>query len=307
MVFIAKGAQIFDQLPNQFESFFPSDQSLADGKLASVLARAGGTQPGLLTRIQAETITQGLQLVQQQKAILVGDFLQSKMAALVSFTTDAWGLKVPQGLFASVPFPTSEFEDPILAAMASVELNLALASISAVPIVGKLVGLFVNIGMALAKLFRAQEEDPALPPLLLPWTRYGRDKDEDLVNEGLILSTAGDVDWTSVWLPGLGGKWSFERAADAQGKEMPGARVYAPLVGKEVGWSRGQGLGAMPNTLRVAGPVQTLVDERLRDLAWSGDVGAKGDWELQKRYIVRGDTRWRADRVDGQCRGRHDR
>ncbi len=295
MVFIPKGAQVFDQLPSQFESFFPSEQSLADGKLASVLARAGGTTPGLLTRVQAETITQGLQLVQQQKAILVGDFLESKMPALVSFTTDAWGMKVPQGLFASVPFPTSDIEDPLLAAMAGVGLNLALNAISAVPIVGKIVGLIVNIGMALAKLFQAQEEDPALPPLLLPWTRYGRDKDEDLVNKGLILSTAGTVDWTNVWLPGLGGTWSFERAADAQGKEMPGARVYAPLVGKEVGWSRGQGLGAIPNTLRVAGPVQTLVDNRLRDLAWSGDVGAKGEWELQKRYILRGDTRKSAE------------
>jgi len=291
MVFIPKGSQIFDQLPSQFESFFPSEQSLADGKMASVLARAGGSGQGLLTRVQAETITQGLQLVQQAKAVLVGDFLSAKLPQLVSFTQDSWGQKIPQGLFASVPFPNAMTEDPILGAMADVGLKTALSAISAVPIVGRIAGLIVNVGMALARLFAAREVDVELPPLLLPWTRYGRDKDEDLVNKGLILSTAGGVDWTSVWLPGLGGTWTFARASDEQGKEIPGARVYAPLVGKEVGWSRGSGLGAIPNTLRVAGPVQTLPDNRLRDLGYSGDADAKSDWEHQKRFILRGDTR----------------
>ena len=112
MAFIPKGSQIFDQLPSQFESFFPSEQSFADGKLASVLARAGGKNVDLLTRVQAETITQGLQLVQQQKAILVGDFLTARMPQLVGFATDQWGQKVPQGLFASVPFPTSAIANP---------------------------------------------------------------------------------------------------------------------------------------------------------------------------------------------------
>lgn len=295
MAFIPKGSPIFDQLPGQFESFFPSEQSLADGKLASVLARAGGKGVDLLTRVQAESITQGLQLVQQQKAILVGDFLTARMPQIVSFATDQWGQKVPQGLFASVPFPTSAIEDPLLGAMAGVGLNLALNAISAVPIVGKIIGLAVNIGMALARLFKAQDVDPALPPLLVPWTKYGRDKDEDLVNKGLILTTAGRVDWTHVWLPGLGGAWSYERVSDSNGKEMPGGRVFAPLDGKQVGWSRGLGLGAIPNTLRVAGPVQTLVDNRLRDLAYSGDKAAKSEWERQKRFFIRGDSREKAE------------
>jgi hypothetical protein len=295
MAFIPKGSPIFDQLPSQFESYFPSEQSYADGKLASVLARAGGKGVDLLTRVQAETIMQGLQLVQQQKAILVGDFLTARMPQLVGFATDQWGQKVPQGLFASVPFPTSAIEDPLLGAMAGVGLNLALNAISAVPIVGKIIGLVVNIGMALARLFKAQDLDPELPPLLLPWTRYGRDKDEDLVNKGLILTTAGRVEWTHVWLPGLGGAWSYERVSDGNGKEMPGGRVFAPLDGKQVGWSRGLGLGAIPNTLRVAGPVQTLVDNRLRDLAYSGDRAAKNEWERQKRFVIRGDSREKAE------------
>jgi hypothetical protein len=295
MAFIPKGSPIFDQLPSQFESFFPSEQSFADGKLSSVLARAGGKNVDLLTRVQAETITQGLQLVQQQKAVLVGDFLTARMPQLVGFAADQWGQKVPQGLFASVPFPTSAIEDPLLNAMAGVGLNLALNAISAVPIVGKIIGLVVNIGMALAKLFSAQNLDPELPPLLVPWTKYGRDKDEDLVNKGLILTTAGRVDWTHVWLPGLGGTWSYERVADGNGKEMPGGRVFAPLDGKQVGWSKGIGLGAIPNTLRVAGPVQTLVDRRLRDLAHAGDKAAASEWEREKRYILRGDSREKAE------------
>jgi len=295
MAFIPRGSPIFDQLPSQFESFFPSEQSFADGKLASVLARAGGKNVDLLTRVQAETITQGLQLVQQQKAILVGDFLTARMPQLVGFATDQWGQKVPRGLFASVPFPTSAVEGPLLDAMADVGLNLALDAISAVPIAGKIIGLIVNIGMALSRLFRAQDLSPELPPLLVPWTRYGRDKDEDLVNQGLILTTAGRVDWTHVWLPGLGGTWSYERVSDASGKEMPGGRVFAPLDGKQVGWSKGIGLGAIPNTLRVAGPVQTLVDNRLRDLAHAGDAAARREWERQKRFVLRGESRAKAE------------
>lgn len=295
MAFIPKGSPIFDQLPTQFESFFPSEESFADGKLASVFARAGGSGADLLTRVQAESITQGLQLVQQQKAVLVGDFLTSRMPDLVGFATDMWGQKVPRGLFASVPFPASAIEDPLLNAMAGVGLNLALNAISAIPIVGKIIGLIVNIGMALARLFKAQDADPELPPLLVPWSKYSRALDEDLVNKGLILTTAGRVDWTHVWLPGLGGAWSYERASDGGGKEMPGARVFAPLDGKQVGWSRGVGLGAIPNTLRVAGPVQTLVDNRLRDLAYSGDQEAKSQYNLQMRYILRGDERKKAE------------
>jgi len=291
MAFIPKGSPIFDQLPSQFQSYFPSEQSLLDNKLASVLERAGGKNAELLTRVQAETITQGLQLVQQQKAILVGDFLTTSMPQLVGFARDQWGQKVPTGLFASVPFPTSALEAPLLDAMAGVGLNLALDAISAVPIAGKIIALVVNIGMALARLFGAQEADPEVPPLLVPWARYARDPDEDLVNKGLIMTTAGRVDWTHVWLPGLGGAWSFERAADSGGKEMPGARVFAPLDGKKVGWSKGVGLGAIPNTLRVAGPVQTIVDNRLRDLGYAGDRAARAEWERRQRFILRGDDR----------------
>lgn len=295
MAFIPKGSPIFDQLPSQFQSFFPSEQSFADGKLSAVLTKAGGSGVELLTRVQAESITQGLQLVQQQKAILVGDFLTSKMPQLVSFATDAWGQKVPQGLFASVPFPSAAIEDPLLNAMAGVGMNLALNAISAIPIAGKIIGLIVNIGMALARLFKAQSTDVELPPLLVPWTKYSRALDEDLVNKGLILTTAGRVDWTHVWLPGLGGAWRYERASDNNGKEMPGARVFAPLDGKQVGWSRGSGLGAIPNTLRVAGPVQTLPDNRLRDLSYTGDVAAKNEYNLRMRFIVRGDERKQAE------------
>ncbi len=292
---IPKGSPIFDQLPSQFSSFFPSEQSLVDGKLQAVITSAGGKQGDLLVRLQAETITQGLQLVAREKAVMVGDFLSSAMPALVSFKEDSWGQKVPQGLFASVPFPATTFEDPMLGAMVEVGLNLALNAVSAVPIVGRLIGLFLNIGMALAKLLKSSEGDPEVPRLLVPWTRYSRDRDEDLVNKGLIQSTAGTVSWTNVWLPGLGGEWQFNRVTEDGSKEKAGARVYAPMVGKSVGWGTVAGLGAIPNTLRVAGPVQTIVDDRLRSLAWAGDAEAKRDWALETRYILRGDSRKTAE------------
>ena len=282
MVFIPKGSQVFDQLPDEFQSFFPSEQSLADGKLASVLERSGGsTGADLMTQIQAQSVTQGLQLVMRAKAVYAGDFLSEKMPQIVSFADDNFGLKVPQGLFASVPFPATVLEDPLLNAMAGVGLKLALDAVSAIPVAGKIIALVVNIGMALAKLFGAGEKDPEVPPLLLPWTKYQRDPDEDLINKGL-MTTASSVDWTQIWLPALDGTWSYEHAADSQGKEMPGARVYAALVGKTVGWSKGTGFGALPNTLRVAGPVQTTPDPRAE---------AAG---LEK-YIVRGDDRETAE------------
>lgn len=289
---IAKGDAIFAALPQYYLSSFPSDASLVEGQLSTLLTRVTAAKPGLLAQAQAESITSGLQLVQQAKATVAGDFLISMMPKLVSFKTGVGGQPLVQGLFGSVSFPTSLSEDAIRDAMIQSGLNVALTAISAIPIVGKFAGLFVNLGMALADLLGANDVSVALPPLLVPWAKYSKASDEDLVNLFLVKLYGQGVDWTDIWRPALKGEWRYERASDEQGQEMPGARVFAPLdKHNEVGWT-GVGLGAVPNTMRQAAPVQTIEDTRLRDLAYAGFADAKSEWERRKRYALNSDRQY---------------
>lgn len=240
-----------------------------------------------MARVQAESFTNGLQLVLQEKAINAGDFLMSQMPKLVSFKSDQWGQKVPQGLFAPVSFPTSNIESDILGAMANVGLNVALNAISAIPIIGRFAGLFVNLATMVLDLLGKKEESPQLPPLLVPWANYTRESDNDLVNLYLIKVFGGSFDWTNIYRPALRGTWSYELAAE-DGQEKPGARVFAPLKkGGEPAWT-GEGLGAIPNTMRMAAPVQTIQDRRLWDTVYGSEQHkqAKADYARRVRYAL---------------------
>lgn len=264
---------IFAGVLDQFTSGYPSEASLVDGQLGALVSQGKGS--ALYARLQAETIIGGLQMVFKEKATRAGDFLMAQLPELAYFKEDnLLGQKVPQGLFGEPPFPTTLVDDDIFNAIAGVGMNVALSVISSVPIVGRFVSLFVNLGMAIAGLIGAQDIDEALPPLLVPWAKYTKDSDEELVGNYLVKLYGGTSDWSPIWMPALkGGEWRYERAAE-DGVEKPGARVFAPINGKgEVQWSVEGDLGAIPNTMRQAAPVQTIEDTRLRDIAW----GVQGD------------------------------
>lgn len=267
---------IFGAVPATFTSGYPSQASLVDGQLGTLIAK--GKSPGLFARLQAETIVGGLQLVFKEKATRAGDFLMSQLPELAFFKDDKLlGQKVPQGLFGDPPFPTTLVDDEIFNAIASVGMNVALGMISNVPIVGRFVSLFVNLGTAIAGLISAQGVDEELPPLLVPWGKYTKESDQELVENYLVKLYGGTADWTPIWMPALkGGEWRYERASE-DGIEKPGARVFAPINGKgEVQWSVEGNLGGVPNTMRQAAPVQTIEDTRLRNIAW----GIQGDGPL---------------------------
>lgn len=259
---------IFKSVPEVFSSGYPSEASLVDGQLGTLIGQGKGS--ALYARLQAETITGGLQMVLQEKATRAGDFLTSQLPELAYFKVDKLlGQKVPQGLFGEPAFPTTLVDDEIFNAIANVGMNVALGLISNVPIVGRFVSLFVNLGLSIADLVSAQDVDEELPPLLVPWAKYTKASDEELVGNYLVKLYGGTTDWTPIWMPALkGGEWRYERAAE-DGIEKPGARVFAPINGKgEVQWSTEGNLGGVPNTMRQAAPVQTIEDNRLRDLAW---------------------------------------
>lgn len=278
------GDPVFARVPPWFSSKFPSDAVQFDGQVSTLYADLTKRSPTLLTQLQSSNILGGLQLVTQYKAVYAGDFLMSMMPSLISSTTGYGGKSIVQGLWGQVSFPASISADDIRDAMVQTGLNIALQAISAVPVIGRFAGLFVNIGMALAELLGANEADPAIPPLLVPWIKYSKDTDEELVQTFLVNVFAQDVDWTNIWRPALKGTWRYERAANEQGQEMPGARVFAPLdKHNEVGWTP-SGLGAIPNTMRQAAPVQTIEDVRLRNLAYQGFADAKSEYERRRRY-----------------------
>lgn len=260
MAKLEKGS-IFAAVPEVFTSSYPSEDALAEGQLGALLKHAQSASPELFSRLQAETLTGGLQRVLMEKATLAGDFLTKDLPLLAYFKTDkVLGQIVPQGLFGPPTFPASLIADDFVRSMVDVGLNMAMSMVSAVPIVGRFAQLFVNIGMGIAEMFKDDEPLPEIP-MLVPWAEYTRTTDEELVEKFLVKQYGGASDWTPIWLPALGGTWRYERAADKEGKEMEGARIYAPITQKGLGkgvvdWTP-PGLGAVPNTMRQAGPVQT--------------------------------------------------
>lgn len=292
MAKLDKNDSVFLGLADQFTSAFPSDRVSLDKQVSTLYQDQVQRKPGLLVQRQAETIVDGLQLVAKNKAVFVGDFLMTMMPDLIRSKAGVGGHPVVQGLWGAVSFPTEGGEEALLDAMKATSLNLALQAISSIPIIGKFAGLFVNLGFALAELLGAGEVDEQLPPLLVPWSNYIRETDEALVQDFLIGEYGQAVDWTNIWRPALKGTWRYERASDEDGQEMPGARVFAPLDKHlEVGWSP-PGLGAIPNTMRQAAPVQTIADTRIRDLAYKGFADAKSDYENAKRYAYNSDGQY---------------
>jgi hypothetical protein len=256
---------IFQAVKEPFISGYPSEDSLAEGQLGALIKASKATAPALFARIQAEAITNGLQLVLKEKAIFAGDFLTAQLPKLAYFKADKLlGQNLPQGLFGGVSFPTADSGDAFVDAMLDVGLSAALSMVSAVPIVGRFASLFVNLGMGIASMFKADEVDPQAP-ILVPWAKYSRDSDQDLVNGYVIKLYGGSGDWTPIWLPALqGGTWRYERAGDEDG-EKKGARVFAPINAQGVVQWDDIGLGAIPNTMRMAAPVQTIENKRPRE------------------------------------------
>lgn len=269
--------EIFRNVPTTYTSPFPSSDSRLSDKYAAIAKAAGDAKnllsigERLLCQQQAQAWRDGLALVNFAKATIVGDILSESLSKV------AWvGKSGPAGLFANVAFPQTIDPAKIGLAIANVFLDVAIAAISSIPIVGQIIGAVVQVARFLFRIFTAPKE--AEPELLMPWSVYSDKVDEDLVNDFLYKFFGQGCDWTGIWLPPYEiAPWELHKAAK-DGKEFKGGQVWAPLINKEIPFAQGQ-LGCIPNTVRVAGHLQRI----------PGDAPAE---ILRRHFIAWGEISW---------------
>ena len=131
---------VFRGVPGGFTTPFASNDAKLSDKYQAI-AKAAGDAAGfvsigerLLCQQQAQAWQSGLSLVNFAKATVVGDILGEALPNV------AWMSKSgPAGLFAKVAFPQSTDPGDIGKALARVALDVAVAAISSVPIVGQII------------------------------------------------------------------------------------------------------------------------------------------------------------------------
>jgi len=279
--------EIFRNVPPTFASPFPSNDSRLSQKYDAIARAAGDAKnlasigERLLCQQQAQAWRDGLALVNYVKATAIGDILNDSLSKI------AWVSKSgPAGLFAKVAFPQTTDPNKLGEALALVALDVAIAAISSIPIVGQILGAVVQVARFLYRIFTAPKESE--PELLVPWSTYSGNLDEDIVRDFLWKYFGQGVDWTAIWLPPYEhASWELHKAA-RDGKEYKGGQVWAPLIGGEIPYAQGQ-LGCIPNTVRVAGHLQRIPGgapvEALRrhwlawgEISWGGIVTNVGDF-----------------------------
>lgn len=176
------------------------------------------------------------------KATIAGDFLSSQLSEISFNAGGEWS-----GLWARPAIPSTVDVSSLSDSLASVAINVALASLAAVPVWGQALVFAVKIGQFLSGLFST----PDPPPVLVPLSKYSKDTDEDLVNQVLRPLCEG-FDWTSIFEPPfeVDVGWTSRLGDD----EL--TQVWGPFKGNELAWS--SGIGAVPGTTRMAGQVQTF-------------------------------------------------
>jgi len=276
---------VFRGVPEGFKTPFASNDSWLSPKYQAIARAAGdgfvSIGERLLCQQQAHAWQSGLALVNFAKATVVGDILADTLPQV------AWVSRTgPAGLFAKVAFPQSTEPKDFALALARVALDIAVAAISSVPIVGQIIGAVIQVARFLYRIFSAPKA--AEPELLLPWAAYSSLVDEDLVNDFLLRVYGQGVEWTPIWMPPYElAAWQLHKAA-RDGKEYKGGQVWAPVLGGAVPYAEGQ-LGCIPNTIRVAGHLQRIPGSapvaKLRrlwydhgDIGWGGIVTNVGDF-----------------------------
>jgi len=280
--------EIFQNVPQTYLSPFPSSDSSLSPKYEAIARAAGDAKnlvsigERLLCQQQAQAWRDGLALVNFSKATIVGDILSASLSK-VAWVSKSGG---PAGLFANVAFPQTTDPAKLALALANVALDVAIAAISSIPIVGQILGAVVQVARFLFRIFTVPKE--AEPELLLPWSAYSEKVDEDFVKNFLWKFFGQGVDWTAIWLPPYElAAWELHKAA-RDGKEYKGGQVWVPLHNNEIPYAQGQ-LGCIPNTVRVAGHLQRIPGgapvEALRrhwlawgEISWGGIVTNVGDF-----------------------------
>lgn len=230
-----------------FRSFWPSSDSMY-GKVAAVLKSAAGEQSVMQSAMQSNW--DALRIALRHKATAIGDFLTKDFAQASYFKATPGGQAL-QGLFASVEWSTVR-NDPgqALEAMARVGVPAALTALTGVPLAGTVAAAYFAVGLKLAEIASSKSFDP----LVLPWSEYSRDSDEDLTAKVVLGIYAKSVDQTNLFRPPWdpSAEWRMGIAGDPRN---PRGVVWSPWHKDSIPW-RSDGIGALPGTLRVFGQVQ---------------------------------------------------
>ncbi|SFF43902.1 hypothetical protein SAMN02745121_08866 [Nannocystis exedens] len=250
-------SRLFDRVQDLFVSPFPGADSYADDAFQALMKRASGTGSRtigreLLTRAGGQAWNQATQLLWKTKATQAGDLLSDVWSKV------SWIDKQKDtiaGVLAEVPFALTTDPEKLVASIASVALDAALDAVTAVPVVGWIVGIVVGIGQALMPLFEGLLEGDPVPPerrAILPWRKYSSDIDQQWVRAFVQVEAAG-VDWTQMFSPPTDARsWSLADGVDEEGNTI--GQVLAPFAGKSVAWNGAY--GCLPGTFRVAGILQ---------------------------------------------------
>ena len=147
-------SDVFQNVPQTYQSPFPSSDSRLSPKYEAIARSAGDAKnlmsigERLLCQQQAQAWRDGLALVNFAKATVVGDILAESLPKV------AWvGKNGPAGLFANVAFPQTTDPDKLALALANVALDIAIAAISSIPIVGQILGAVVQVARFLFRIF----------------------------------------------------------------------------------------------------------------------------------------------------------
>ncbi len=238
---------MFAQVPDEFFSPFPSNDSLLSGKYQALTRVSSKITAELATMQQAKAFNVTLQILQKARAIKAGDLLTDWLPDLAWFKQEA-GVKLLQGIFAEVPWTKTSDPQQLIEDMGRVGLDSALSAMAAVPIYGTLASAFVWGGRLLYRVMAAREDKV----LALPWAEYSKDVDEEIYAR-LRDDVFPEFNWTAIFLP------PFEDMPWKIGEAKDKGFVFGPLRAddKDLAWSAGY--GCMPGTVRVAGHTQSIL------------------------------------------------
>jgi hypothetical protein len=258
---------IFGKTLDDYESPFPSDDSMLDVKYNMLLSKKDGdnfnTIGEKLSMInQGRAFSSALAIANKTKSTTVGDLLTDWLPKT------AWmegrDNNLVRGLFATVPWKaiTSLNVESIALAMTDSGLNIAMTALSAIPIYGQIASGILKAGTALFNIMSTRNSGQEYS---LPFSEYSRDSDEDrirLANDIIFNST----NWTDLFRPPfeINAPWkiaSVDRKSNRWGKTFDvSGFVFIPTMDNQPAWND-SGWGCMPGTFRVLGQIQQSKQE----------------------------------------------
>ena len=135
---INPNSEMFNRVPDIFNSPFPGADVYADDAFKILLQRSSGAEKqsvgeALMSQAGAQAWNQATQMLWKTKATLAGDLLGDVWSKVASVLPGSGEIA---GLLAEVPFAVTADPVQLIGAMASVGIDLALNAVSAILVAG---------------------------------------------------------------------------------------------------------------------------------------------------------------------------